>query len=278
MLETEKMNAPEDPLEKKFDKYVANFFLLLIVGGPISVLIFPKLITLIICFLVAVLYLLYGLIVCKKNFRLHIRSFEDFGSWAPYFWFFLGTLIMGWLFYLLIGGSENIETLFNSGTTIRSRCVGLIPGLWIAMLCLFLSYEEIKPSEKKQQEIDAWHEQGFKKDPFSFVYLHKLMDAFKEGKDQAFFEKSPLHAAKIFEAAQYLEQLEETGKEFLTTKICYQLGMMYEIGFACPPNPAKAIACYKKAITAATLDPNTRQARRYCKRARNRLENLQKSN
>ena len=278
MLEAEKINTPKDPLEKKFNKYVVNFFLLLLVVGPILVTISPKLITLILCFLVAVLYLLYGLIVCKKNFRLHIRPFEDFGSWAPYFWFFLATLIMGWLSYELIIGNESVETLFNSGRTMRSRCAGLIPGFWIIMLSLFLSYEEINSSEKKQQEIDKWYEQGFKKDPFGFVYLHKLMDAFEEGKNQDFFEKFPLHAAKIFEAAQYLEQLEETGKELLTTKICYQLGMMYETGFACPPNPAKAIACYKKAITAATWDPNTRQARRYCKRAQKRLENLQKSN
>ena len=70
MLEAEKINTPKDPLEKKFNKYVVNFFLLLLVVGPILVTISPKLITLILCFLVAVLYLLYGLIVCKKNFRL----------------------------------------------------------------------------------------------------------------------------------------------------------------------------------------------------------------
>lgn len=276
MSETEKTNLPKDPLDEKFDDYVVNFFLMLWLVPEIALITFPKLITLIISLLVVFLYLLYGLIVCKKNFRLHIRSIEEFGSWK-FFIFSLLFIILsgGGIAYLFIGSGETLKEFYSHVTFSRVApgALGLLYSLLITMLCLFFDYEEIKSFGKKQREIDELYEKGMAKDmSCCSIWLNELMDSFCEGKDQDFFKEHPLQAAKVFEGAQ---RLEEEG--LLTAKGYYQLGLMYETGFACTPNSAKAMDCYKKAQTAGN-DTDYKHSIQLRKQAKKRLDNLQKSN
>lgn len=242
MISEEKRKSQKKSLNERFNNHVARFFLILFLALPIALIVFPRLITLLVVLLCDLLYLLYALIAYKRDFRLHVTN--------PPWQFWLGllflTLATGGGIYMFVSG-ETLETLMK--VSRYSGGLGLFPGIWILALFFLFSFEEIKSSEEKQREIDEVYKKSFGEDPVQLAYLTRLANIFREKDFQGFFPKHPAQAAKVFEGTQRLIKLMEEGKKKDTdlSYYYYQLGRMYETGFAAPPDPAKAKEYYTKA-------------------------------
>ncbi len=220
---------------------------------------------------------LWGLkIVLKKNFGIHIRSWFHFSLWL-----FL-TILIGFLIYSLCTGDLSFKEMFSWGGRKKSPGVLILPIAWLIMLgCAFQKAPANRPAKNalqaEQHEIDDLYEKAFSKNDFDA--LCELVNTFYEGENQEFFQKSPVQAAKVFEGAQRLVQLvEEEQDKKPELEDYYWLGLMYEIGFACPPDLPKAQEYYTKALsTTACWDGDPENFRRLCKEVQQRLENLHKN-
>lgn len=289
-----KSKNPQDSTDK-FGTYVAYFLLILFCAPPLATIFFATPITKLIAYAIVIwadlLLLLCGLIVCKKNFRIRMRRSREFefDSWEILVAFFIVILVIGGLIFFLVYSGYLFEELRRtiwdapSAYGLDRRKYSPLSVLHIVSLLflmitgwVFLVFEDTNDTpafQKKRQKIDKLYKKAFKKQG-SFA-LHELINMFNDGHDHVFFKQFPIHAAKVFEGAQLLEHLVENGQEYITVDECYQLGLMYEIGFACKPIPAKAIEYYKRAQTAPLeiIDRNRSQSLR--QKAKSRLQKLQ---
>ncbi len=211
--------------------------------------------------------------VLKKYFSIHIVR------WIPFFlWLFL-TVLIGFMIYSLLNGDLTFKEMFSWG----GRHSGGIFMLLLAWLIMTgLSFKKIPAGrpvgnalEAEQHEIDELYEKAFTQNDFDA--LCELVRNFYEGKNQKFFKKSPLQAAKVFEGAQRLVQIAEKGEE-KTPELedYYWLGLMYEMGFSGAPDFLKAIEYYDKALTTQKCwTQDVDDFRRLCKKVKHRLTTLQ---
>ena len=172
---------------------------------------------------------------------------------------------------------------WGKGHGKSSMSVFVLPLLWLVMTGIAFKKAPTGRSAKnaleaEQHEIDELYDKAFLQNDFEA--LCELVNNFYEGENQKFFQKSPIQAAKVFEGAQRLVQLVEEGHEKQPElEDYYWLGLMYEMGFACPPDPVKAIEYYTKALaTQECWDGDPENFHRLCKKVQQRMTNLQNSN
>ncbi len=215
----------------------------------------------------------------ERIFRLYIRSWFSFVLWL-----FL-TVLIGFIIYFLLNGDLTFKEMLSWGGRGPGSGGGflILPLAWIILFGLsFQKPPTGRPAKNalqaEQNEIDELYEQAFNNNDFSA--LCELVNTFVEGENQKFFKKSPVQAAKVFEGAQRLVQIVEEGREKQPElEDYYWLGLMYEIGFACPPDPAKAVEYYTRALaTKECWDGDPENFHRLCKQVKQRLVRLQKSN
>lgn len=213
----------------------------------------------------------------EKIFHLYIRSWFSFSLWL-----FL-TILICFLLYSLCNGDLSFKEMLSwGGRRVPSSGGGVLvlPIAWIIMFGLaFQKSPTGRPAKNalqaQQNEIDELYEQAFEKKDFNA--LCELVNTFVEGENQKFFKNSPVQAAKVFEGAQRLVQLVEAGQEKQPElEDYYWLGLMYETGFACPPNPARAEECYIKALATKTCwDGDPKNFHRQSQQIKQRLVRLQ---
>ena len=213
----------------------------------------------------------------ERFFRLYIRSWFSFGLWL-----FL-TILICFLLYSLCKGDVSFKEMLSWGGRRVPSSGGWVLGLPFAWIILFgLAFQKSptgRPAKNalqaQQNEIDELYEQAFGKNDFNA--LCELVNTFVEGEDQKFFKKSPVQAAKVFEGAQRLVQIVEEGREKQPElEDYYWLGLMYETGFACPPDSIKAIEYYTKALSTKTCwDGDPKNFHKLCKQVKQKLVRLQ---
>lgn len=216
----------------------------------------------------------------KKIFRLHIRSWFSFALW-----FFL-TILMGVIICSLFNGELAFKEMLSWGgrsvPSSRGRIL-ILPIAWIVLFGLaFQKSPAGRPAknalEAEQNTIDELYDKAFMQNDFDA--LCELVNSFCEGDNQKFFQKSPIQATKVFEGAQHLVQLVEEGNEKQPElEDYYWLGLMYETGFAYPPDPLKAIEYYTKALSTKTCwDRDPDNFKNLCKKVQKRIEHLRTPN
>ncbi len=215
----------------------------------------------------------------EKFFHLYIRSWVSFSLW-----FFL-TVLIGFIVFSLLNEDLSFKEMRSWGVRGPGSGGGvlILPFAWITMFGI--SFQKAPASRRaknalqaEQNEIDELYDQAFYKNDFNA--LCDLVNMFYEGENQKFFQKSPLQAAKVFEGAQRLVKMVEEGHEKQPElEDYYWLGLMYETGFACPPDPLKAIEYYTKALsTKECWDGDPNHFKNLCKTVQGRIANLQQPN
>lgn len=217
--------------------------------------------------------------ILKKYFSIHIRSWVSFSLWL-----FL-TVLIGFIIYSLFSGELTFKEMLSwgKGHGKASMSVFVLPLLWLVMTGItFTKTPAGRPAknalEAEQHEIDELYDKAFLQNDFEA--LCELVNNFYEGENQKFFQKSPIQAAKVFEGAKRLVQLvEEDHEKQPELEDYYWLGLMYETGFACPPDFVKAIEYYTKALATTTCwDGDPKAFQHLCKQVQERLAHLQKPN